>query len=347
LRPITPEVFVDKVKIGVLGAGYWGPNLIRNFSQLAEAELCMVCDMKQERLDHIKERYPNVYTTLDYRQMLESDIEAIVLATPVSSHYRLAMECLRANKHILVEKPLACSSEEARNMIAAGAERNKLVMTGHTFVYNPAVVALKQIISSGEIGEVYYINSTRVNLGLYQPDINVVWDLAPHDVSILLYILGFQPNYASARGGQFAKAGVHDVAYITLYYPNGVMADLRVSWLDPCKIRSITIVGSKKMIVYDDIEPVDKIKIYDKGVEVQPYNDTYEEFHLAYRYGDVVPYNLNWEEPLRSECLDFVKSIRGGSAVRSDGNQGLQVIQVLEAAQKSLFNGHTKEPIAW
>lgn len=335
------------VKVGVIGAGYWGPNLIRNFDQLPEADLQIVCDTKVERLDHIHSRYPHVQVSQDYRDLLASDVEAVAVATPVSTHYRIAIDCLKAGKNVLIEKPLACSSAEANEMIATAKEMQRVLMTGHTFVFNPAVEALRTIIASGEIGEVYYINSTRVNLGLYQPDVNVVWDLAPHDVSILLYILGIQPESASARGGKFARAGVHDVAYLTLYYPNGVMADLRVSWLDPCKIRSLTIVGSKKMIVYDDIEPIDKIKIYDKGVDVQPYNDTYEEFHLAYRYGEVTPYTLNWEEPLRKECLHFLQCITEGTQPRSDGALGLKVIQVLEAAHKSLFNGHTKESIQW
>jgi predicted dehydrogenase len=248
---------------------------------------------------------------------------------------------------VLVEKPLAASSAEAQEIIEAGNEADRVVMAGHTFEYNPAVVAVKAIIASGEIGSVYYINSTRVNLGLYQPDVNVVWDLAPHDVSILLFILRMEPVSVSARGSAYVKPGVHDVAYLTLNFPQGVMADLRVSWLDPCKIRRITIVGSRKMIVYDDIEPEEKVKIYDKGVEIQPYTDTLEDFHLAYRYGDVTPYPLNWVEPLKAECLDFLQCIRAGMRPRSCGRKGLKVVQVLEAAQKSLLNGGLREAVAW
>jgi predicted dehydrogenase len=338
---------MSPIKVGVIGAGYWGPNLIRNFYELPDADLQIVCDLRQERLSHICERYPGVVTSQHFEDLLHSDIEAVVIATPVSTHYNLALKCLQAGKHVLIEKPLAASSAEAREIVAAGKELGKVVMTGHTFIYNSAVVALKEIISSGEIGDVYYINSTRVNLGLYQPDINVVWDLAPHDVSILLYVLGFEPVTASARGGMYVKQGTHDVAHLTLNYPGGVMADLHVSWLDPCKIRRITIVGNKKMIVYDDIEPVEKIKIYDKGVDVYPYTDTFEEFHLAYRYGDVVSYPLNWEEPLRAECQHFLDCIRNEQPSLTDGIQGLKVIQVLEAAQKSLMNGGMREKIAW
>ena len=335
------------IKVGVIGAGYWGPNLIRNFHEMPEVELSMVCDVREERLQHIQERYPTIVTTRNCRDLLYSDVEAVAIATPVSSHHRLAMACLQAGKHVLVEKPLACNSQEGEAIVEAGERMGLVVMTGHTFLYNPAVLALKEIIASGEIGQVYYINATRVNLGLYQPDVNVVWDLAPHDVSILLDILDMQPVAASARGGMYVRPGVHDVAYLSIFYPDGVLADLRVSWLDPNKIRRFTIVGSKKMIVYDDIKPVDKIMIYDKGVDVQPYTDTYEEFQLAYRTGEGCPYPLEWREPLRVECEDFLESIQQRRRPKSDGYQGLRVVQVLEAAQRSLNNEGTKEIIRW
>jgi predicted dehydrogenase len=338
---------MEKIKIGVIGAGYWGPNLIRNFYDIPDSDMVAVCDLRQERLDHIQSRYPGVITCSDYSEILNSDVDAMVIATPVSTHYGIARDCLRAGKHVLIEKPLACTSEEAQQIVTLGRDLNKLVMIGHTFMFNPAVIALREIISSGEIGNIFYVNSTRVNLGLYQPDINVVWDLAPHDISILLYILDESPVFASARGGMYVKPGVHDVAHITVHYSEGVFADLRVSWLDPCKIRRITIVGSKKMIVYDDIEPVDKIKIFDKGVDVQPYTDTFEEFHLAYRYGEAENYPLRNEEPLRMECQHFLDCIRDGRSSYSDGDLGLKVIQVIEAANKSLFNGGVRESILW
>ncbi|NLG70994.1 MAG: Gfo/Idh/MocA family oxidoreductase [Chloroflexi bacterium] len=335
------------VSVGVIGAGYWGPNLIRNFYCLPEADLQVVCDRKQERLDHIRSLYPGVCTTPNLEDLLNTDIEAVAIATPVSTHYSIAMACLRAGKHVLVEKPLARTSQEARELVETARAMGRLIMAGHTFLYNPAVVALKEIISSGEIGQIFYIQSTRVNLGLYQPDTNVIWDLAPHDISILFYILGMEPISVSARGGMYLNHGVHDVAHVTLNFESKIMADLHVSWLDPCKIRRITIVGNKKMIVYDDIEQEEKVKIYDKGIDVQPYNDTYEDFHLAYRYGDVVTYPVKWEEPLMVECRHFLECIRTGSPVRSDGVQGMKVIQVLEAAQKSLSNGGTGEIITW
>lgn len=335
------------VKVGVIGAGYWGPNLIRNFAQLAQAELLGVCDLDPARLAHMRALYPGAKACQDYRELLAEGVEALAIATPAPSHYRITMECLRAGRHVLVEKPLAMNSQQAREMVQTAEEMGKVLLAGHTFLYNPAVLALREIVSSGELGRVYYINSTRVNLGLYQPDINVLWDLAPHDISILVYVLGVKPLSASARGGAYVKPGVHDVAYLSLQFPGGIMADLRFSWLDPCKIRRLTIVGSKKMVVYDDIEPVNKVVIYDKGVDVQPYTDTYAGFHLAYRYGETRPYPLSWDEPLKLECRHFLECIQTGAPARTNGLQGLQVIQVLEAAQKSLCNGGDQERVLW
>jgi predicted dehydrogenase len=270
----------------------------------------------------------------------------VAIATPVSTHHKLAMSALRAGKHVLVEKPLAASIREAEEIVNEGRQRGLVVMAGHTFEYNPAVEAVRRLVREGELGEVYYINGTRVNLGLFQPDINVVWDLAPHDVSILRFILGQDPERVSARGAVCVQRhkGLHDVAYLTLHYSNGLLADVRVSWLDPCKIRRYTVVGSEKMLVYDDIAE-DKVLLYDKGVEVPPYSDTEEEFHMTYRQGDGVPYPVEWQEPLRKECQHFVDCIVAGEQPRSCGEVGLRVVRVLEAAQKSLFNGGRREQV--
>jgi len=337
------------LKIGVIGCGYWGPKLARNFHELPESELAWGCDLCQERLDHIKRLYPQVRTTREYREVLASDADAVVIATPVSTHHFLVLEALRAGKHVLVEKPIAANVQEAEEILVEGERQDRVVMVGHTFEYNPAVEMMKAIVSSGELGEIYYINGTRVNLGLFQPDINVVWDLAPHDVSILLFVLGMDPERVSARGGVYVQRnkGIHDVAYLTFYFPNGVLADVRVSWLDPCKIRRYTVVGSEKMLVYDDIEPEHKIVVYDKGVEVPPYSDTEEEFHLSYRYGEAVPYPVKWAEPLKEESQHFLDCIREGKEPRSSGRVGLKVVKVLEAAQRSLLNGGMREAILW
>ena len=337
------------LRVGVIGCGYWGPKLARNFHEIPDARLQWVSDVRKDRLDHVVGLYPQVRATQDYRDLLTSDIDAVVIATPVSTHHCLALEALRAGKHVLVEKPIAASMAEAEGIVAEGERQDRVVMVGHTFEYNPAVEAVRELIASGELGDIYYINGTRVNLGLFQPDINVVWDLAPHDISILCFVLGMEPETVSARGGAYVQRqkGIHDVAYLTFYFPNGVLADVRVSWLDPCKIRKYTVVGSEKMLVYDDIEPEDKILIYDKGVDVPPYSDTEEEFHLSYRYGDVVPCPVDWVEPLRTECQHFVDCIREGKEPRSSGKVGLRVVKVLEATQRSLLNGGVQERLAW
>lgn len=338
----------DTIRVGVIGCGYWGPKLARNFHDLSDAALEWVCDLRQERLDHLQGLYPQVKTTRDCRDLWASDIDAVAIATPVPRHHHLALKALQAGKHVLVEKPIAASVREAEEIVDEGKRQDRVVMVGHTFEYNPAVEAVKEIISSGELGEIYYVNATRVNLGLFQSDINVVWDLAPHDISILRFVLGLDPVRVSARGGAYVQReeGIHDVAYLTLQFPNGVLADIRVSWLDPCKIRRYTVVGSKKMLVYDDIEPENKILIYDKGVDVPPYSDTEEQFHLSYRYGDVDAYPVDWVEPLRAECQHFLDCIREGQVPRSSGSVGLRVVEALEAAQRSLLNGGVWEQVS-
>ncbi|MEP7359202.1 MAG: Gfo/Idh/MocA family oxidoreductase [Anaerolineales bacterium] len=332
------------IKIGVIGCGYWGPKLARNFHELAEAELAWVSDFRSERLEHIQSLYPGVRATRDHRELLASDVDGVVIATPVSTHHALAMEALRAGKHVLIEKPIAASVAQAVE-IAETAERLGLTaMVGHTFQFNPAVNAVRELLKRQELGQVYYISGTRVNLGLFQPDINVLWDLAPHDISILLYILGVDPVWASATGESYVQKerGIHDMAYLTLHFPSGVLATHRLSWLDPVKIRRITVVGSQKMLVYDDIAE-NKVILYDKGVNSPPYSDTLEEFQMSYRHGPeiVVPYV--WEEPLRAECCEFLRSIRTGQPGRSDAWMGVRVVRVLEAAQKSLSNGGGRE----
>lgn len=336
------------IKVGVIGLGYWGPKLARNFHELPDAQLEWVCDLDQSRLDHIKSLYPEVQTTRDYRELLSSDVQAVSIATPVSTHFSFAMDALRAGKHILVEKPLAGCVDQAHDIVAEGKRQSRIVMVGHTFVYNPAVMAVKEIIASGSLGQIYHINGTRVNLGLFQPDINVVWDLAPHDISILMFVLGMAPVSVSARGEVCIQQGkgLHDVANLSFFFPGRLMADIQVSWLDPCKIRRYTFVGSSKMLVYDDIEPINKIMLYDKGVDVlPPYSDTEEEFRLSYRIGDAVPYPVKWDEPLKLQCQHFLDCLTHGKDPLSDGRVGLQIVGILESAQHSLLNGGNREVI--
>jgi len=328
------------LRVGVIGCGYWGPKLARNFNDLPQADLVMVADMREDRLADIKKLYPEIQITRNYRELLEDGVDAVVIATPVSTHYPLAREALLAGKHVLVEKPITAHSEQAKELVKLAADHQLTLMVGHTFEYNPAVEAVREIIQSGELGNIYYIDSTRVNLGLLQPDINVMWDLAPHDLSILRFILGKDPISVSARGSTFINKtyNLHEVAYINLLFDNGIMANLQLSWLDPVKKRAITVVGSKKMLVYDDIAE-NKVVIYDKGVEVPPYSVTEEEFRASYRHGSETVHPFEWVEPLRTECSHFIECIHSRSTPRSDGVDGLRVLKVLETAQRSLLNG--------
>ena len=332
------------VKVGVVGLGYWGPKLARNFHELPDAELAWVCDFSADRLAHVVSLYPGVRGTGDYREMLASDVDAVVIATPVSTHHALAMAALRAGKHVLVEKPLAASAVQAMEIAETADRLNLAAMVGHTFQYNPAVNTVRSLIASGELGRVYYIDATRVNLGLLQPDINVIWDLAPHDISILLHILASDPYQVSACGHVYIqqRRGIHEVAYLTLYFPTGILANVRVSWLDPVKQRRITVIGSRKMLVYDDIAD-NKIVLYDKGVEAPPYSDTPAEFHMSYRHGAETVVPVVWQEPLRLECQAFVDWIVTGQPACSDAWMGVKVVRILEAAQKSLLNNGGRE----
>lgn len=338
---------MDKKRIGVIGSGYWGPNLIRNFVEIPEAELVAVADLRQERLKHVKSRYPWVRVTDDYWDFFDMDLDAVVVATPPATHHSVARTCLEHGLSVLVEKPLALSSEEGRDLVNLAQEREKTLMVGHTFEYNTAVRTLRDIIQSGDLGDVLYVDSVRVNLGLFQPNLNVLWDLAPHDISILLYILGQEPVSVSAHGTDSIVPDKHDIVYVNLEFPDSLLAHVRVSWLDPTKVRRTTVVGSCKMVVYDDLKPMEKLKIYDKGVETPPYTDTFDEFQFNYRQGDVVIPNLQFKEPLRAECEHFIECISNGSRPQSDGNVGLTVVRILEAADRSLHDGGCPQVLSW
>lgn len=336
---------MEKVRIGVIGAGYWGPNLIRNFVELQSSELVGVADLKEDRLNHIKASYPQVEVTSDYRDLFNMGVDAIVIATPPATHYKIARDCLAHGRHVLVEKPITLRSVDAEDLINLSQQKKLTLMVGHTFEYNAAVRALRELVASGELGEIYYVDSARLNLGLFQNGLNVLWDLAPHDISILTYILNLDPISVSAQGMHCVFNHIHDVAYINVVFPNNILAHVHVSWLDPCKVRRVTVVGSRKMVVYNDLASVEKIKIYDKSVEVPEYTDTYAEFQCSYHYGDVLIPNIRFTEPLRLECQDFLDSIVNQTTPQSSAANGLKVVQVLEAAQNSLMNGSHQEKI--
>lgn len=337
---VPTEHVAQLTRVGVIGCGYWGPKLARNFHDLSGTCLEAISDMRQDRLSEMKQLYPETHTTHDYRDLLGSGIDAVAIATPVHTHYALAKEALLAGKHVFVEKPLAATSSQAMELVEIATQKNLTLMVGHTFVYNPAVEAVREVVLSGEIGNIYYLNSTRANLGLLQPDINVMWDLAPHDISMLSYILNAQPYSVSARGATYVNKyrKLHEVVYLNILFEGGIMANLRLSWLDPVKQRCLTIVGSQKMLVYDDIAE-NKVIIFDKGVDVPPYSITEEQFHASYRHGGETIYPITWREPLLVECEHFIDCIRNQKQPRSNGQQGVSVIKVLETAQRSLQNG--------
>jgi len=327
------------IQIAVAGCGYWGPNLIRNFRYLSDCKVHTVCDLKDNRLAHMKELYPEVETTKEFDQVVQNPaIDAVVVATPVRFHFEMAKAILQAGKHVFIEKPMASSVAECKELIKLAERQNLTIMLGHTFIYSPPVRKIKEIIDNGDIGEIQYISSRRLNLGLFQTDINVAWDLAPHDISIILYILGRPPESVNCQGKAHVNPKIEDVTNMTLNFENGGFAIVQSSWLDPNKVREMTFVGSKRMLLYNDLEPIEKIKIYDKRVETPPHYDTFAEFHYSYHYGDMYAPYIKQYEPLRVECQEFLDSIKTGSKPLTGGLEGLHVVQILEASSKSLKN---------
>jgi predicted dehydrogenase len=331
--------------LAVIGCGYWGPNLVRNFRSLPGTKVGVICDRCTERLDHMGKLYPDAEKATDIARIVEDpSIDSVAIATPVSAHHAIALACLQAGKHVFVEKPLAATSAQCRGLIDAAALRGLTLMVGHTFVYTTTVRKIKEIIDSGEIGELMYINCRRLNLGLFQKDINAAWDLAPHDIAVILYIMGRQPSAVNCQGKAHVTPGIEDVTNISLSFDNGGFATIQSSWIDPRKVREITIIGTKKMIVYDDTEPLEKVKIYDKRVEKPPHYDTFGEFQYSYHYGDILVPFVRQEEPLRAECQHFIDCIDSGKQPDSSGQHGLEVVRILEAATESLCRGGEQVP---
>ncbi len=331
------------ITVGVVGCGYWGPNLVRNFDSLPEVAVKLVCDLEPERLARMAQLYPEVQVTSDYGDLIsDPEVDAIAVATPVHLHYEFARKSLLAGKHTLIEKPMAASVEECRELVKVADECNLRLMVGHTFVYSPAVQKIKEIMDSGALGDLFYISSQRLNLGLFQKDINVAWDLAPHDLSIILHLFGELPKAVNCQGKAHVSEGIEDVTNITLDFPNGGYASIHSSWLDPNKIRNMTIVGSQKMVVYDDTQTLEKIKVFDKRVEVPPHYDTFAEFHYSYHYGDIFTPYIKQVEPLKLQCQHFVDCVKSGNQPFSCGRTGLSVVQILEATSESLRRNGAK-----
>jgi predicted dehydrogenase len=333
----------DKVAIGQFGCGYWGPNLVRNFYKIPEVKRLVVCDSDQKVLSRIHAEYPTIETTDSADGILKDpSIDAVVVALPAGLHYEYTRKALLADKHVLVEKPLAMSSDQANELIQISAEKQKKIMIGHTFIYNSAVRKIKQYIDSGELGDIYYIFSQRLNLGKVRKDVNAMWNLAPHDISIILYWLSEEPSKVFARGVSFLQEGIEDLVFLHLNFPSGKSAHIHVSWLNPRKTREALIVGSKKMLLYNDTSTESKITIYDKGIDKTlkdhsaNYLSDFALFNLRNRVGDVLIPKVDFDEPLKIECRHFVDCIQNGKMPLTGGLEGLQVVKILEDAQKSL-----------
>lgn len=325
------------IRVGVIGYGYWGPNLVRNLIECPETQVCAVADLNENRLRQMRQRYPQVQATTDCRDIFTNpDIDAVAISTPVSSHFPLAMAALQAGKHVLVEKPMTATSEQALQLIEEAERRNLVLMVDHTFVYTGAVRKIRDLINSGALGSLYYYDSMRVNLGLFQHDIDVIWDLAVHDLSILEFIIPESPVAISATGLGHVEGVSENIAYVTAFYESSLIAHLNVNWLSPVKIRRTLIGGSKQMIVYDDLESSEKVKLYDRGITVKNAPDSIYKLLVGYRSGDMYCPQLDVSEALGIEVQHFAECIRTGTTPLTDGWSGLRVVSVLEAASLSM-----------
>ncbi len=328
------------MNIAIIGYGYWGPNILRNFSEREDCTVKIVCDTREERLKVAKKSYPSINTSLKYQDALsDSDIDAVCVVTPVYMHFEIAKKALASGKHVLLEKPMTSTVAQAEELIKLAGRENKILMVDHTFLYTGAVREIKSIIDSGNIGSLQYFDSTRINLGLFQADINVLWDLAPHDLSILNFILKEKPVSVNATGISHTGNGLVNIAYLTLNYQSNFIAHLNCSWTSPVKIRQILIGGSEKVILYNDVEPSEKVKVYDTTYKIKSGTDESKHSLLVdYRVGDIYIPKLDKTEALAGITEDFVMSIKTGKKILGDMYAGLEVVRILEAAEKSLKN---------
>jgi predicted dehydrogenase len=325
----------DPIGVAVVGLGYWGPNLVRNLHEVSEAEVVFACDRREQALEALARRYPAIRRTTDFEEVLDDQaVDAVVVATPVSSHHALALSALRAGKHVFVEKPLAASSVQALELVETATQRGLVLMPGHTFLYSPPVRMIRDLIVSGDLGEIFFISTSRVNLGIHQPDVSVVWDLGPHDFSILRYWLDELPSTVAAMTRGCVTPNTPDVAFIHLVFDSGTIANVEIAWLAPSKLRRTTIVGSEKMVVYDDTSN-EPIRIFDSGAHLQN-PQTFGEYQLTYRTGDIVSPKVEVTEPLALQVQDFCAAIRHETVPRSSAAVGLDVVTITEAVDRSL-----------
>ena len=327
-----------KTKIGIIGLGYWGPNLVRNFIALSEeTEVLIACDLLDKNLEKIKNNYPKINLTKNYKEVLSnSRIDAVAIATPVATHHQLAKESLEQGKHVLVEKPMTSTVKESEELINLAKNKGLILMVDHTFLYTGAVRKIKEIIDSGKLGNIYYFDSERINLGLIQSDVNVIWDLAPHDISIMNYLLKGQPLSVQAIGSNY-YGDLKEIAHLIVKYSNDLIGHIHVSWLSPIKIRKVLIGGSKKMILYNDVEPVEKIKVYDRKIDINLKGET--PTAPIYRSGDIYIPDISDKEPLFKECKHFINCIKNKKKPLTDGRSGLETVKILEATNESLKKG--------
>ncbi|HNW60421.1 MAG TPA: Gfo/Idh/MocA family oxidoreductase [bacterium] len=325
------------LNIGVIGVGYWGPNLIRNFDGCGQTNMVIASDLKPERLAFIQKKHPALKTTADYREIInDPSIDAVAISTPVFTHHQLAKEALQAGKHVFLEKPMTSTAQQAEELVNLAAQKKLTLMLDHTFIYTGAVQLIKKLIDAGEIGDLYYFDSVRINLGLFQHDVNVIWDLAPHDISIMDHLLQLKPEGVVATGADHVGKGHEDVAYLTVYFPGNIIAHIHANWLSPVKIRQTLIAGTKKMIVWDDNIPTDKIKIYDSGITVNRTKDEIYDTLIQYRTGDMWAPKVPLTEALSLEVNHFAECIQTGKTPITDGVAGFNVVRILEASEQSI-----------
>ncbi len=326
------------LNLAIIGCGYWGPNLVRNFASHEDVNVAAVCDIRRERLDFIHSLYPGIEQfTTDSSDIVNSpDIDAVVIATPVTTHFGLGQSALKSGKHLLLEKPLTATVEQAEQLINLAEQKNLRLMVDHTFVYTGAVRTIKQSIDKNELGDLYYFDSVRVNLGLFQHDVNVIWDLASHDVSIMDYLLGQSPSRVSAVGVDHLNSGIENIAYLTLQFENNLLGHIHVNWLAPVKVRKTVISGSKKMVIYDDVEPSEKVKIYNNGIEITQSRDQIYDLLIQYRTGDMYAPRLDQTEALKLVSREFYDAINENRTPLTDGHAGLRVVKILKAAAGSV-----------
>jgi len=328
------------LKFGLVGYGYWGPQIARNLGAQRNASISYIVDLDDRRLAQAEARFSTATLTRRFEDLLESDVDAVVIATPVHTHYPLARAALLAGKHVFVEKPLAVAERDVEELIELAQQQSRFLMVGYTFLYHPTVQELRRLLAEGMLGKLYYIDTQRLNLGLFHSDVDVIWDLGPHDVSILRYLLNADPLSVRATGAAHIQPGIVDVAYVHLHYADGLITHMQLSWLHPSKVRRITAVGDRHMAIYDDVEPQDKLRIYNRGVDIPKPTSTFEEFQLSYRTGETLIPSIQPAEPLHIACEHFADSIRTGRAPRSDGAWSLPITRTLAAIHRSLeLNG--------